>query len=118
MSWKNKKVLVTGSEGFIGSHLTERLLELGANIRSFVLYNSFGHCGWLDNLPKKQLDKLEIFMGDIRDASNVHRAMKDVDVVFSSCSTHWNSIFILFPRIICCYKCIGHTEYFTGSKKK
>ncbi len=82
MSWKNKKVLITGSEGFIGSHLTERLLELGADIRAFVLYNSFGRYGWLDDLSKQQLDKLEIFMGDIRDANNVYQAMEDVDIVF------------------------------------
>jgi len=82
MNWKNKKVLITGSEGFIGSHLTEKLIELGADVRSYVLYNSFGLWGWLDSFSKDQLDQIEIFMGDIRDENNIRRATKEVDIVF------------------------------------
>jgi len=77
-----KNVLVTGSEGFIGSHLTERLIDRGYNVRAFVLYNSFNSWGWLDTFPKNKLDAIEIFTGDIRDPNGVREAMKDIDEVF------------------------------------
>lgn len=77
-----KKVLVTGADGFIGSHLTERLLEKGYDVRAFVYYNSFNNWGWLDSLPKEKLDRIEIFSGDIRDPNGVREAMKEVDIVF------------------------------------
>ncbi len=78
----NKKVLVTGAEGFIGSHLTEKLVEDGYDVRAFVLYNSFNTWGWLDTLPKDKLDQIEVFTGDIRDPNGVKEAMKGVDEVF------------------------------------
>lgn len=77
-----KKVLITGSEGFIGSHLTERLLEEGCDVRAFVLYNSFNNWGWLDTLPKEKLSQIEIFTGDIRDPNGVKEAMKGIDEVY------------------------------------
>lgn len=76
------KVLVTGSEGFIGSHLTEMLLDMGYDVRAFVLYNSFGQWGWLDTLPKEKREALDVVMGDVRDPVFVRRAMKGVDCVF------------------------------------
>ena len=76
------KVLVTGADGFIGSHLTEFLLDQGFNVRAFCYYNSFNSWGWLDSLPKEKLDKIEIFTGDIRDPNGVRTAMQDVDTVF------------------------------------
>ena len=82
MNLENKKVLITGADGFIGSHLTERLLEEGCKVRAFVYYNSFNSWGWLDTLPKEELRRLEIFSGDIRDPNGVRTAMKDIDVVF------------------------------------
>jgi NAD dependent epimerase/dehydratase len=82
MELKEKKVLVTGADGFIGSHLVERLIEEGANVRAFVYYNSFNSWGWLDTLSKDQLTNIEIFAGDIRDPNGVRTAMKDIDVVF------------------------------------
>lgn len=82
MEIKNKKVLLTGADGFIGSHLAERLLEEGCHVRAFVCYNSFNSWGWLDTLPKETRDKFEIFSGDIRDPNGVRTAMKDIDVVF------------------------------------
>lgn len=77
-----KKVLVTGADGFIGSHLTEALLEKGYDVKAFTLYNSFNTWGWLDTLPKEKLNEIEIFSGDIRDPNGVREAMKGVDAVF------------------------------------
>lgn len=82
MNWENKKVLVTGSEGFIGSHLIEGLLKKGAKIRAFVLYNSFNSWGWLEDLSKNRLKKIEIFLGDVRDPNSVNDAMKKIDIVY------------------------------------
>lgn len=82
MELKNKKVLVTGACGFIGSHLVERLLDEGCEVRAFVFYNSFNHWGWLETLSKEKLDKIEIFTGDVRDPSGVRTAVKGVDVIF------------------------------------
>jgi NAD dependent epimerase/dehydratase len=82
MELKNKKVLVTGADGFIGSHLVERLLEEGCRVKAFVYYNSFNSWGWLDTFPKETLSRLEIFAGDIRDPNGVRTAMQGVDVVF------------------------------------
>ena len=78
----NKKVLVTGSDGFIGSHLVEALLEKGISVRAFVFYNSFNSWGWLNHLSANKPELLEIFLGDIRDPNGVMEAMKGIDVVF------------------------------------
>jgi len=78
----NKKVLVTGSDGFIGSHLVERLIEEHCQVKAFVYYNSFNSWGWLDSLSRKTLDRIEIFAGDIRDPNGVETAMKGCEVVF------------------------------------
>ncbi len=77
-----KKVLVTGADGFIGSHLTEQLIEEGYEVKAFVFYNSFNTWGWLDTLPKEKLKQIEIFQGDIRDPYGVKGAMKNIDIVF------------------------------------
>lgn len=77
-----KKVLVTGSDGFIGSHLTEFLAEQGFDVRAFVYYNSFNSWGWLDTLPEKKMKRIEVFPGDIRDPHGVERAMRGCDLVF------------------------------------
>lgn len=82
MNLEQKSILVTGADGFIGSHLTEYLVDAGFNVRAFVYYNSFNTWGWLDSLPKEKLDKIEIFSGDIRDSNGVRNSMKDIDVVF------------------------------------
>lgn len=76
------KILVTGADGFIGSHLVELLVESGYTVRAFVYYNSFNSYGWLENLSKESLSKVEIFTGDIRDPNGVRLAMKDIDVVY------------------------------------
>jgi NAD dependent epimerase/dehydratase len=82
MELKNKKVLLTGADGFIGSHLAEHLLEQGCQVRAFVYYNSFNSWGWVDTLPGEIKNRLEIFAGDIRDPNGVRTAMKDIDMVF------------------------------------
>ena len=80
MEWKAKKVLVTGGGGFIGSHLAERLVALGAKVRVLVPYNSRGSHGWLDDSPQR--DRIEVILGDVRDAGSVRQAMEGVEVVF------------------------------------
>jgi len=82
MRLKNKKVLVTGSDGFIGSHLVEKLVDEGAVVRAFVCYNSFNSWGWLEALPPERLDSIEVFAGDIRDQGRVHAALQGMDAVF------------------------------------
>ena len=69
--YSGKKVLVTGSEGFIGSHLTEALAKEGAKVRAFCLYNSFSSWGWLESLPAELMAQVEVFPGDIRDPKRV-----------------------------------------------
>jgi NAD dependent epimerase/dehydratase len=77
-----KKVLVTGADGFIGSHLTEYLLEQGYDVRAFVLYNSFNSYGWLDTLPKEKRKAIEFFPGNVCDPNGVRVAMEGIDIVF------------------------------------
>jgi len=79
---KGKKILVTGADGFIGSHLVEALLAKGCDVRAFVYYNSFNSWGWLDTLPPEVVRDLDVFSGDIRDPNGVFEAMKGCDVVF------------------------------------
>ncbi|MBI4222430.1 MAG: SDR family NAD(P)-dependent oxidoreductase [Planctomycetes bacterium] len=82
MNLKNKKIFVTGADGFIGSHLVERLLDENCQIKALVYYNSFNSWGWLDTFSKEKLKNIEVFAGDIRDPNGVKAAIKDVDVVF------------------------------------
>lgn len=76
------KILVTGADGFIGSHLVEALLSQGYEVRAFVLYNSFNTWGWLDTLPQDTKNQIEVFQGDVRDPNGVKEAMKGIDAVF------------------------------------
>ena len=78
----NKKILVTGADGFIGSHLVETLLDEGCSVKAFTHYNSFNSWGWLDTFPRENLKNVEVFTGDIRDPNGVRTAVKDVDIVF------------------------------------
>jgi len=82
MNLNKKKVLVTGADGFIGSHLVQALVKEGCSVKAFCYYNSFNSWGWLDTLDKQELDKIEVFTGDIRDPNGVKTAMKDIEVVF------------------------------------
>lgn len=78
---KNKKILVTGADGFIGSHLTEMLVREGYDVRAFILYNSFNSWGWLDHASPEIKSKLDVFAGDIRDPHGVRKAMTGCDIV-------------------------------------
>ena len=82
MALQGKKVLVTGADGFIGSHLVEALIKENCDVRAFVYYNSFNSWGWLDSLPGAMLKDLDVFAGDIRDPNGVAEAMKGCDIVF------------------------------------
>ena len=82
VNWNKKSVLVTGAGGFIGSHLTEHVVELGANVKAFVRYNSRNDWGLLELLPKDKLNQIEVIMGDLKDADAVRHAAKEVDIIF------------------------------------
>lgn len=81
-SLKNKNVLVTGADGFIGSHLVDKLLQIGANVKALVYYNSLGSNGWLDFSYKNFPKNLDIIQGDIRDVNRVNQAVEGIEIVF------------------------------------
>ena len=82
MDLNNKKVLITGADGFIGSHLVEALLSQQCQVKAFVCYNSFNTWGWLDTFPEDKLKDVEVISGDIRDPNGVREAVRDADIVF------------------------------------
>jgi NAD dependent epimerase/dehydratase len=82
MAFGDRRVLVTGADGFIGSHLTEALVERGAAVTALCLYNSFDSCGWLDSIPEAIRARLQIVRGDVRDAAFVRTIVQGQDIVF------------------------------------
>ncbi len=78
----SKKVLVTGADGFIGSHLTQQLIKEGYDVTAFCAYNSFGNWGWLDTISKEEKNAMNVILGDIRDPNGVKEAMRGIDTVF------------------------------------
>ncbi|KDR94769.1 NAD dependent epimerase/dehydratase, LLPSF_EDH_00030 family [Peptoclostridium litorale DSM 5388] len=81
MNIQGKRVLVTGAEGFIGSHLTERLIELGAEVTAMVQYNSFNGWGWIDTFDESMKKEINVYTGDVREYDNVSKVVKGHDVV-------------------------------------
>jgi NAD dependent epimerase/dehydratase len=82
MDWTTKKVLITGADGFIGSHLTEKLISQGARVKAFVMYNSFNTWGWIDTFSPKDKEAAEIVCGNIRETDLLKQTLKGVDIVF------------------------------------
>ena len=82
MNWKNKKVLVTGAGGFIGSHLAEKLVELGADVSALVRYNSRNDWGMIECFPEGTKDKINVIAGDIKDSDAVRWAAEGIDIIF------------------------------------
>ncbi|MCX7605304.1 MAG: SDR family NAD(P)-dependent oxidoreductase, partial [Bryobacteraceae bacterium] len=80
MKWHGKRVVVTGADGFIGSHLAEHLLEAGAEVTALALYNSFNHWGWLEEIPR--LAEVRVVTGDIRDPHLCDELLKGAEIVF------------------------------------
>ena len=76
------EVLVTGADGFIGSHLVEELVKKGYDVKAFAYYNSFNTWGWLDTLPSEIMNQVEVFTGDIRDPNGVRTAVKGMEQIF------------------------------------
>lgn len=95
---KNKSILLTGAGGFIGSHLTERLIELDVDLKTFVRYNSRNDWGMLEYLPKEQLNSIEVISGDLKDYDAIRQITKDVDVVFHLASLISIPYSYLHPR--------------------
>lgn len=82
MELKNKKVVVTGADGFIGSHLVEHLLDEGCQVKALAVYNSFNSWGWLDALPREKQAAIEVISGDVRDPNGMRNLIKGAEVVF------------------------------------
>ncbi|HRY99575.1 MAG TPA: SDR family NAD(P)-dependent oxidoreductase [Bacteroidales bacterium] len=81
MAFQSQRILITGADGFIGSHLAERLCREGARVRAMVYYNAFGYWGWLDEVPEDVRRNIEVIMGDVRDPESTARACRDMDLV-------------------------------------
>ena len=108
---KFKKILVTGADGFIGSHLVEHLMKSGNTVKAFVQYNSFNFWGWLENIPKELKSDLEVFSGDIRDSHGVKTA-----VVTSSNMSKMESVYSHQPGFKSLFDAILTSEDFVRSK--
>ncbi len=80
LNLKGRKVLVTGADGFIGSHLTEKLINLGCEVKALSYYNSFNYWGWLEDI--RNIDSIEVLSGDIRDTEYIRKITKGVDIIF------------------------------------
>lgn len=117
MDWKNKRVLVTGAGGFIGSHLTERLVELGSDVYAFVRYNSTNDWGMIELLPEKTKRKINIVTGNIKDGDTIRRVAKDIDHYFSSRSTYSNSYSYFHPREVIETNVIGTLNVLMAAKE-
>ncbi len=100
--WNNKRVLVTGAGGFIGSHLAERLVEEGAQVRALVHYNALGRWGWLDRSP--HLKEISVIAGDLTDRDRVQEAVRDREIVFHLGARNRHPIFLSGTDLLCTHK--------------
>ena len=114
MNWKGKKVLVTGSAGFIGSHLTEKLLDLGADVSSFIRYNSRDDLGFIQSL--KDSEKINIIKGDIRELATVKEAVKGQDIVFHLAASISVPYSMIHPSEVVETNVMGTLNVLTASK--
>jgi NAD dependent epimerase/dehydratase len=117
MVLRGKSVLVTGAGGFIGSHLTERLIRLDARVRAFVRYNSRNSWGLLDLLPKDALDEVEVISGDLRDSEAVSQAVEGVDTIFHLASLIAIPYSYVHPRETIETNVIGALNVMTAARK-
>ncbi len=109
------RVLVTGSDGFIGSHLVEELVRRGYDVRAFVMYNSFNSWGWLDKCASDVKEKFEVFQGDIRDPKWCETGDNWMRRCITFSSFDSNTLFVPLSRQLCRYKYQRHFEYSAGS---
>ena len=99
------KILITGAEGFIGSHLTELLVRDGHSVRAFVLYNSFNSWGWLEDCAAEVRDQFEVILGDVRDPYSVYSAVRNCDAVIHLAAL----IAIPYSTYLRRHECQGHS---------
>ncbi len=116
MNWKNKHVLVTGAGGFIGSHLTERLVFLGANVRAFVRYNSRNDWGQLESFSEDKLANIDVIAGDLRDSDAVRKAVADIDIIFHLGSLIAIPYSYVHPREVIETNILGATNILMATK--
>lgn len=117
MNWGKKSVLVTGAGGFIGSHLTERMVKLGTSVKAFVRYNSRNDWGLLELLPKEKLDKMEVIMGDLKDIDAVRHVAKEVDIIFHLGALIAIPYSYIHPRETIETNVLGALNVFTAAKE-
>ena len=117
VSIANKKVLVTGADGFIGSHLVEGLLDKGCQVRAFLYYNSFNSWGWLDNFPKDKLSRIDVFAGDIRDPNGVRPMHAGHGYSLSSGGTDCHTFQLPLSGQLCGYQHKRYVECITGRER-
>lgn len=117
MNWNKKSVLVTGAGGFIGSHLIDKLVELGANIRAFVRYNSRNDWGLLELIPEERLTKIEVITGDLKDIDAVRHAVEDMDIIFHLGSLIAIPYSYIHPRETIETNVLGALNILTGARE-
>ena len=115
--WNGKKALVTGAGGFIGSHLTERLVELGAKVRAFTRYNSRNDVGFIKLIPIEIKKEIDVQFGDIRELETIHKIMKDIDIVFNLAASVGIPYSYVNPQEVVDINIIGTLNVLTAAKE-
>ena len=114
---KNKNILVTGADGFIGSHLCEKLIQNGYNVKALVAYNSFENIGWLSDISNNKLKNIEIISGDIRDADFVHDITSKIDIIFHLAALISIPYSYIAPRSYIDTNVVGTLNVLQGAKQ-